>query len=281
MRVIPVVFAAFAMAASAAPQRSPEIEQAIKEIESEVNCFASPAPDEGETRPICVWRPQRAGSTQLPVLFMMDGLVGLEIALIDLKAKIDSGAVAPMMIVATNAHSTSEGRTGEYVRGNSRTQFDRHENWLLTRVLPWAERTMAASTDRTHRFIGGFSNGADAALYIAVHHPDVFGGALLHSPIGASSGWVDGDRIASQRWVVTGGTEEEPGAVRRSERLQKDIARALAARGAQVRLCIGRWGHQLRPWRQLSGGSLTWLLALGDASQTESVLERENCKASS
>jgi predicted esterase len=137
---------------------------------------------------------------------------------------------------------------------------------------------MAASPDRTQRFIGGFSNGADAALYIAVHHPGVFGGALLHSPAGASPGWVDGDQVGTQRWVVTGGTGEHRGSIRRSERLQKDIARALEKRGGKVRLCIGNWGHEGRAWRQLSGGSLTWLMGLGDADRAGSALEHGNCK---
>jgi enterochelin esterase-like enzyme len=278
MRIRSVLFAVYVLTASASAQRSPEIAEAIKVIESETKCYASPAPDAGEVRPICVWRPQKSGVTQLPVLYMLDGLGGLEIALIDLKPKIDAGAVAPMMIVATNAKPIPEERADEYLRGRSEVHFDKHMNWLLTTVLPWAEKSMAASPDRNRRFIGGFSNGADAALYIAVHHPDLFGGALLHSPTGASPGWVEGDRIGTQRWVVTGGTEELPGSIRRSESLQKDIARALQRRGAKVRLCIGRWGHEGRAWRQLSGGSLTWLLELGDVDLAGSVLEHGNCK---
>jgi predicted esterase len=146
-------------------------------------------------------------------------------------------------------------------------------------VIPWAEKSMKASPDRAKRFIGGFSNGADLALALATKYPDVFGGALLHSPAVATIGWV-GDQAGSQRWVVTGGTDELAGSIRKPALLQKDLVWALQKRGAPVRYCIGRWSHHGRYWRQLSAGSLTWLMQLGDFDLNGSALERGNCKNS-
>lgn len=274
-----LAFLLLIFAAQAARAAAPEIEAVIKTIESEAKCFGSPGPDPGETRPICVWWPQKSTVTPLPTLYMMDGMVGLEIALIDLKPALDAGTVAPMMIVATNAKTDGTARAEEYVKGLSDVHFDRHAEWLMKTVMPWAEKNMKASPERAKRFIGGFSNGADLALALATKHPDVFGGALLHSPAVATRGWI-GDQAGSQRWVITGGTEEIGGSIRKPAILQKDIAWALEKHGAPVRVCIGRWSHQGKYWRQLSAGSLTWLLQLGNFDVVGSPLEHGNCKNS-
>ena len=115
---------------------------------------------------------------------------------------------------------------------------------------------MAASKERAKRFIGGFSNGADLALWMANAHVDVFAGALVHSPVGGTATWV-GDKAASQRWVITGGTEEmragrtildNDGGLHVGAQLPRDIIRALEQRSAPLRQCIGGWKHEGRIW---------------------------------
>ena len=124
--------------------------------------------------------------------------------MLDLKPAILSGAIAPMMVVASDPLARPEERAGEYLRGFAGSRrFELHEKWLIEKVLPWAEHSQNASPERAHRFIGGFSNGADLALALANDHPDLFGGALIHSPVGANAGWVL-DSAATQRWVITG-----------------------------------------------------------------------------
>lgn len=268
---------ALASSARSQPALPPEIAAAIKSVESEARCYASPGPGEGETRPICVWRPASSAKAVLPVIYMADGMIGLEIAVLHLKAALDAGTIAPMMVVSLNAKEKPEDRASEYLRSWSAHYFELHEKWLLAQVIPWAERTMLASKERSHRFIGGFSNGADWALAMATAHPDIFGGALVHSPVSANPAWVS-EQSATQRWVITGGTEELSGSIRRGGQLPRNIIRALRARGAPVRACIGPWEHHGRIWRQLSAGSLVWLMDLGTPESVETLLERNKCR---
>lgn len=255
----------------------PEIKARLAALDSETHCYVFPGPGQGETRPLCVWWPRNAPTnTPLPVLYMADGMAGLHIAVLDLKAGLEAGTVAPMMIVAIEPREKPEDRASEYVQGWSGNLFDTHETWLIEKVIPWAETTKRASPDRTKRFIGGFSNGADLALALANKHPDVFGGALVHSPVGASASWV-GEQAATQRWVVTGGTLEASGSVQRDRFLPREIAQALERRSAPLRVCIGRWAHEGRAWRQLSPGSLVWLMGLGAVESAEAPFERGKC----
>lgn len=237
----------------------------VDEVDTHTTGSVFPGPRAGETRPVWVWRPANAPATPLPVLYMADGLDGLYIAVAHLQGPMDAGLISPMLVISTDPNRRPEDRAAEYLRGftGGGDDYRIHERWLIEQVIPWAERTQRAARDREHRFIGGFSNGADLALSLASDHPDIFGGALVHSPVGSSADWLN-DEAATQRWVVTGGTEEVSGSVHRGGQLPRSIVQALQRRGGPLRSCIGRWGHQGRAWRELSPGSIVWLLQLGD-----------------
>ena len=272
-----VAFLCLAATARAQEQVNADIPAAIAAIDAETRCYVHPGPEEGASRAVCVWRPRVAARGPLPVLYIADGMDGVHIAVLDIKPAILAGAIAPMLVVGSDPLAKPEERAAEYLRGfGGARRFELHEKWLIEKVLPWAERSHNASPDRAHRFIGGFSNGADLALALASDHPDVFGGALIHSPVGANAGWVK-DSATTQRWVVTGGTQETRGSVQRGGQLPREIAQALERRGAPLRTCIGRWAHQGRIWRQLSPGSLAWLMGLGDPLTVETPFERGKC----
>jgi len=247
----------------------------IEEVDSHTTGSVFPGPREGETRPVWVWRPANAPAERLPTIYMMDGLDGIYVAVAHLQEAADEARIAPFMIVAIDPHGRPETRASEYVRGftGGSDDYAIHERWLIEQVMPWAERTQRAATDREHRFIGGFSNGGDYALSMANDHPDLFGGALVHSPVGASASWV-GDRAATQRWVITGGTQENAGGLERGGQLPRSIVQSLERRNAPLRACIGRWGHEGRAWRELSPGSLVWLMGLGDPASVATPRER-------
>ena len=272
--------ACMALTPGASAQRIPPAIQAkLDVIDKETSCFLSPGPSEGEQRAMCVWRPTGSEGKVLPTLYMMDGMDGIHVLLLDFKAAFDAGKVAPMMIVATDPRPKPEERAAEYLRtfAGGKKMFDQHETWLLTKVIEWAERTQDAAPERNKRFIGGFSNGADLALTLAQDHPDVFAGALIHSPFGVDERAV-GSVSHNQRWVVTGGTQETGGSVKQGGQGPRRIGESLRRGGDSVRSCIGRWKHEGRAWRQLTSGSLTWLMGLGDPERVESDLERQNCK---
>src|SRR5689334_14121888 len=70
-----------------------------------------PGPRPGERRIVWVWRPQNApANTPLPTLYMFDGRAGLQVALLRLKAAFDSGALAPILVVAPDPNPRNEGR---------------------------------------------------------------------------------------------------------------------------------------------------------------------------
>ncbi len=273
------VAACLAFASAASAQRIPaEIQAKLDAIDKETSCFLSPGPGEGEQRAMCVWRPAGLQGKVLPTLYMMDGMDGIHVLLLDFKAALDAGKVAPLMIVATDPRAKPEERAAEYLTTfpGGRNAYIKHEAWLLTKVIEWAERTQNAEREREKRFIGGFSNGADLALSMAQDHPDVFGGALIHSPFGLDERAV-GNASHNQRWVVTGGTQETGGSLKQGGQGPRRIGESLRRGGDEVRSCIGRWKHEGKAWRQLTPGSLTWLLGLGNPKAVESDMERENC----
>lgn len=258
-----------------------ELDGVRAEVNAETRGSVFPGFVPGHTRAVWVWRPRAAGNATLPVLYMFDGLDGLRVALYRVKAAIDSGQIQPFMIVAPEANEVPETRAAEYLRGftGGSDNFSAHEQWFITQVIPWAERTQHASRDRAQRFIGGFSNGADLALSLASDHPDLFGGALIHSPVGGRADWLRAS-ANTQRWVITQGTEEQSGSLHRSAQLGRQIAQELDQFGAPNRRCIGSWAHEGPAWRDLSPGSLTWLMDLGDWNGIQTPRERSACRNS-
>lgn len=224
------------------------------------------------TREVAVWRPPGELGV-LPVLYMMDGFSGLTVVAHQIAPAIARGDAPPIMIVAPETRATR--RMEEYVPSirNPRPAFDRHRDWLINRIIPWAEAYMGASRQRTERAIGGFSNGGDFAVAMAAQRPDLFGLILVHAPANPRDEWVLAS-AASQRWVVTGGTRDFDGEAARA------LDRQLAQYGAYRRVCIGAWEHIVQPWRELSPGSTMWLFGYEDAAERiASARERESCVA--
>ena len=281
MKPAALVFAclAFAFAAAAHAQDFTPTREAI---DAETRGSVFPGFRQGQTRPVWVWRPPSApANAVLPVIYMADGMGGVYTVVGPIRAAIASGAMQPILVVALEANSDPETRAAEYLRGWSggSDDYTLHERWFLEQVIPWAERTQRASHDRAQRFVGGFSNGADFALSIASAHPDIFAGALVHSPVGANAGWV-ADQAPTQRWVITGGTREQGGTLERAGNLPREIAQALERARAPLRVCIGPWAHNGRSWRDVTPGSLAWLMNVGDPAALSSPREQSSCQNS-
>jgi predicted esterase len=242
-----------------------------------------PGPRPNEHRIVWVWRPANApANVALPTLYMFDGRDGLQIALLRLKPAFDSGALPPVLVIAVDPNPQNEGRGAEYLRGfpGGSDDFHVHEDWFVHQVVPWAQRTQHAATDPAKSFVGGFSNGADLSLVLANDHPDLFGGALVHSPVGAQSAWIVPNVAGHQRWVVTGGTAENSGSVHRPADVPRQIIETLQRLNAPVRACVGPWRHEGPAWRDLSPGSLVWLMGLGDPTAYATQQEQTYCRNS-
>ncbi len=61
-------------------------------------------------------------------------------------------------------------------------RLDRLLDWIVDRVLPAAHAKLALGYGPSMHFLGGSSMGGLAALYGHFRRPEVFGGALAHSP---------------------------------------------------------------------------------------------------
>jgi predicted esterase len=213
---------------------------------------------------------------------MADGLGGIYTVVAPIRDAVAAGTLPPILVVALDPNPNPQSRAAEYLRGwtGGSDDYALHERWFLEQVIPWAERTQRAARARDQRFIGGFSNGADFALAIASTHSNMFAGALIHSPVGARASWVN-EQAVTQRWVVTGGTREQGGGTERPGQLPRDISQALERAHAPLRTCIGPWGHNGRSWRDVTPGSLVWLMNLGDPAALATERERDSCRETS
>lgn len=255
------------------------------EIEAETRCYVSPGPEKAGPRAICVWRPANAGADLLPTLYMADGMIGIYVAAIPLKRAIESGELAPLMVIGLDPQADPEERAEEYVRHfHGPKSYEAHNRWFVDYVIPWAERTRKAAPDPAKRYIGGFSNGADWATTTAAEHADLFAGVLVHSPMMTKTktvGYWQETGANTLRWVVSGGTEEISGTIKKKAELPKKLASSMAASGAPVRVCIGKWAHEPRAWRLISGGSIAWMMQLGDPAVATNSIEAKSCASPS
>ena len=276
-----LTFCAATASAQIFPRADPNdgMQPARDQIHTQTRGSVFPGPRQGETRVVWVWRPANAPTNQrLPTLYIFDGLDGLNVALLRLKPALDSGALPPILFIAPDPNPRGEVRGGEYLRGfpGGSDDFRVHEDWFVNQVVPWAQRTQRAAIDPAKSFLGGFSNGADLALVLANDHPNLFGGALLHSPVGAQAAWITGE-AAHLRWVVTGGTREAAGSVHRPADVPRQVIESLQRLNAPLRACIGPWRHEGPAWRDLSPGSLIWLMGLGDPNAYATEPEQRFC----
>lgn len=257
------------------------MQAARDQLAQEIRGRQFPGPHANEQRTVWVWRPASVTHGPLPVIYVFDGMDGLRVLLLRLKPAFDSGALPPVLFVAPDPNPRNEGRGAEYLRGFSggSDDFALHEQWFLTQVVPWAQRALGASTDPHKSYVAGVSNGADLAFVLASDHPDVFGGAIVHSPVGSNAGWVKATS-SGQRYVVSGGTAEAAGSVHRTADIPRQIIDSLERNHASVRACIGRWAHEGPAWRDLSPGSVVWLLGLGDPGTYATPQEAANCHVS-
>ncbi len=229
-------------------------------------------PQPGTPRGVYIWRaPSTPGGQLLPTLYMADGRAGLYVAAARLRAAIEAGTTPPVQIIALDSEPEARDRTREYT-DVGRARFIAHERWLLSVVIPWAERIARASPER--RAIGGYSNGAAFAIFMGARHPDVFSGVLAHSPVAATETFHADARVNRTRWALSAGRLEYSGYPARAISVVGAVVRA---EGGVVRSCTGAWGHEAGAWIDLSPGAIAWLFQSPSADALATPLERESC----
>lgn len=266
------LFAFALLAAPAAFAQTPETAappSTFSEFAAETYSADLPGLRDGQRRRIYFWAPREA-HVPLPVLYVADGLAGMEMVLTHLRRPMLDGRIRPILIVGLEASSNH--RTAEYALGSRRNpDFERHHDWFINTVVPWVEENAGASRDPAERGLGGFSNGADWALATAARHPDMFGVVLAHSPVNRLR--VDITDQTQGRWVLTASRLELQGEV---SSITNDVARSL--QGRPVRHCVGTWRHDGPSWIEVTPGAVTWLYQLGDVASMETDTERQYCR---
>jgi enterochelin esterase-like enzyme len=140
-------------------------------------------------REISVYLPPGAHKN-LPVLYMTDGQTVESFARV-MEPLMLRQQTRPFAVIgehAQNDTSASAGfdpqqdmRSREYLPGIDQTTFDRHVQFFVNELLPWASRTYGVSAQRAGRVLFGFSSGAAFGLDMAVTHPELFAAVLPFS----------------------------------------------------------------------------------------------------
>ncbi len=148
-------------------------------------------------RPVQVWLPPNyARDTQrrYPVLYLHDGQNVFDAAAAGAEWQVDEtaqrlvadGQIQPLIIVAVHNTSrrideyTATARTHEGVsRGGLAPAYARY---LIEQLKPAIDGRYRTLPDAAHTAVGGSSLGGIMSLWLAVHHGDVFGTALVVSP---------------------------------------------------------------------------------------------------
>ena len=179
-------------------------------------------------RAVQVWLPPgyaELSGRRYPVLYLHDGQNVFDAAAAGAEWQVDEAAqagirsrrLAPFIVVAVD--NTAE-RMGDYTPSAIWLSAERlgkpqgakvgggaanYARYLIEELKPFIDSHYATQADAAHTAVGGSSLGGLMSLWLALHHSDIFGAALVVSP----SVWWDDQlalrEVAASRW---------PGAVR-------------------------------------------------------------------
>lgn len=241
-------------------------------------------------RGVQVWLPPSYESEpqrRFPVLYVHDGQAVFDAAMAGAEWQMDEaaqrmilrGEIAPFIIVAVD---NTERRFDEYtptrarlpterVRSGSATEMGggapTYARFLVEELKPEIDRRYRTLASREHTSVGGASLGGLLSLWLALHHADTFGAALVVSP----SVWWD-DRAAlrdvaqvliapskrAKLWLDIG-ANETPTAVPNTRAL-RDALRARGWSDADLRYTEDEHGsHDEASWALRVPGMLRFL----------------------
>ena len=148
-------------------------------------------------RQVQVWLPpnyERDTARRYPVLYLHDGQNVFDAAAAGAEWQVDetaqhlvvSGQIQPLIIVAVSntpdrvAEYTATGMIREgHMQGGKAADYARY---LIGQLKPAIDARYRTLTDAAHTAVGGSSLGGIMSLWLAVHHGDVYGTALVVSP---------------------------------------------------------------------------------------------------
>lgn len=114
---------------------------------------------------------------------------------------IQAGAIVPMIIVSPDYGNSFAVNTvpGQGVNPGGVDEGN-YEDYLLKEVIPYVDSHYSTISSREGRYVGGFSMGGYAALYLGFNHTDLFSKIGGHSA--AIWDYTDNDQYVDQRdWL--------------------------------------------------------------------------------
>jgi enterochelin esterase-like enzyme len=147
-------------------------------------------------------------------------------------------------------------RAMEYLWGfeENNRRFLAHERFVIEEMIPFAEATLGAPSDRAKRAVWGISNSGGWAITMGLRHPDVIGSVLAFSPGGSHGTLPPGARIdPSVRFLLQGGTLEPT-----FRRIASDWADTLKVRGLTPAFREIIAGHDWLAWCEQFPAAIRW-----------------------
>ena len=102
-----------------------------------------------------------------------------------LDAMIDEGRIEPLIIVSPKYdascgyNTANEKAYDDTLRGYS---YGRYEDYIIEEMMPYIESHYSIEGTKEKRYIGGFSGGGNAALFLGFTHNDLFSKIGAHCP---------------------------------------------------------------------------------------------------
>ncbi|MES2959067.1 MAG: alpha/beta hydrolase-fold protein [Pseudomonadota bacterium] len=183
---------------------------------------------------------------------------------------VAQGVLPPLVAVFVNPGETGPGLPIYGGNDNRSTEYDSvgdtYVRFLLDEVLPVATQGLNISADPARRAIVGLSSGGACAFNAAWERPDVFGKVVAHC-----GSFVD---IRGAHALAPAVRRSEPKPLRvflqtgehdldivfgRWVEANRELAAALAYRGYDHRLVVGKGGHSLKHGGAIFPDTLRWL----------------------
>jgi len=241
-------------------------------------------------RGVQVWLPPgyaELAGRPYPVLYLHDGQNVFDAAAAGAEWQVDEAAqvgvtsrrLAPFIVVAVD--STAE-RMSDYTPTSIWLSAERlgkpegarvgggaanYARYLIEELKPYIDSHYRTQADAAHTAVGGSSLGGLMSLWLALHHPDVFGAALVVSP----SVWWDDQlalrEVAASRWHGAArprlwldmGGREGPGALEAARKL-RDALQTQGWSAKNLRYVEAPEGtHTEASWAQRVPGMLGFL----------------------
>lgn len=239
-------------------------------------------------RAVEVWLPPgyaAAPSRRFPVLYLHDGQNLFDEAAAGAEWQVDetaqrlveTGAIGPLIVVAV---ASGPQRVVDYTptadgsHGHGGGGAAAYARFLVEELKPLIDRRYRTLPGRAHTAVGGSSLGGLVSLWLALHHGDTFGSALVVSP----SLWWDGGfayrdlaawSAAAPRprmWLDMGGAESA-GALASARRLRDEL-REQGWTDATLRYVEAPEGrHDEASWAERVEGMLRFLATPAPATE--------------